>query len=180
MTFRIGDKFVYPSQGPCRIAAVINKTVAGQPTNFYQLSLLDDSGDAVLVPVGHLQALCLRGLIGKSAVPKLLSHLENAVTTPKNWKQRTIDNLKLLNSGSPFDLAEIVESLTELNEIKVLTPRDRQTLDKARKFLICEIAEVTGETRNAAEGQIDRALRSKRALRKSKRLAHSRFPSQFV
>jgi RNA polymerase-interacting CarD/CdnL/TRCF family regulator len=60
-------------------------------------------------------------------------------------------------------LAEVVESLTELNETKPLTPRDRLTLDKARKFLICEISEVMGETRDAAEGQIERALKSKKA-----------------
>ena len=146
---------------------MVNKTVAGQMTAFYRLSLLDDSGNGVLVSVNNLRALRFRGLIGKSAVPKLLSHLENAVTPPKNWKQRAIDNLKLSNSGSPYDLAEIVESLTELNGIKALTPRNRQTLDKARKFLVCEISAVIGESRNAAEGQIDRALENKRTLLKS-------------
>ena len=168
MTPKIGDKLVYPSQGPCRISAVVNKIVAGQPTDFYRLSLLDGSGDAVLIPIDNLTAPGLRELIGKSTVAELLSHLENAVTTPKNWKQRTLDNAKLLHSGTPFDLAEIVESLTELNEIKTLTPRDRQTLDKARKLLICEISEVTGETRDAAAGQVDAALKSKGMLRKQK------------
>jgi RNA polymerase-interacting CarD/CdnL/TRCF family regulator len=98
----------------------------------------------------------------KSAIPKLLSHLKNFITSPKNWKQRAIDNEKLLASGSAFDLAEVVESLTELNETKVLTPRDRTTLNRARKFLICEISEVMGESRNAAEERIDEALKSKR------------------
>jgi RNA polymerase-interacting CarD/CdnL/TRCF family regulator len=70
-----------------------------------------------------------------------------------------IENMKLLSSGSAFDLAEIVESLTALNETKALSPRDRQTLDKARKILICEISEVMGETKGAAEEQIDQALK---------------------
>ena len=162
MRFSIGNKVVYPSQGPCLIGAVETKVVAGQPTNFYRLTLLDDSGDVVFVPVDKVRALGIRQLMVRSKIPKLLSHLKNSMTPPKNWKQRAIDNAKLLASGSAFDLAEVVESLSELNETKLLTPRDRQTLDKARKFLICEISEVMGESRNAAEGQINGALKSKR------------------
>jgi len=51
MTFGIGNKVVYPSQGPCLIGAVDDKVVGGRPTSFYRLTLLDDSGDAVFVPV---------------------------------------------------------------------------------------------------------------------------------
>ena len=162
MKFSIGNKVVYPSQGPCLIGAVESKVIAGRPTNLYRLTLLDDSGDVVFVPVDKLRAMRIRQLVVKSAIPKLLSHLKNFIMPPKNWKQRAIDNERLLASGSPFDLAEVVESLTELDDTKGLTPRDRTTLNKARKFLICEISEVMGESRNAAEDRIDGALKSKR------------------
>jgi len=158
MTFSIGNKVVYPSQGPCLIGALVKKVVAGRPTSFYRLALLDNSGDAVFVPIDKLSALRIRQLMGKSEIPKLLGHLENSVAASKNWKQREIDNVKLLSSGSAFDLAQIIESLTELNETKVLSPRDRQKLDKARKFLICEISEVMGESKGVAEEQVDNAL----------------------
>jgi RNA polymerase-interacting CarD/CdnL/TRCF family regulator len=97
--------------------------------------------------------------MAKSEIPKLLGHLETSVAASKNWKQRDIDNLKLLSSGSAFDLAEIIESLTELNERRTLSPRDRDTLDKARKFLICEISEVMGESKEFTEQQVDNALK---------------------
>ena len=158
MTFGIGNKVVYPSQGPCLIGAVEDKVVGGRPTSFYRLTLLDDSGDAVFVPVEKVRALRIRQLLAKSEVPKLLSHLESSIAAAKNWKQRTLDNAKLLSSGSVFDLAIIVESLTELNKTKVLALRDRQTLDKARKFLVCEIAEVMGESRSTVEKYVDKAL----------------------
>ena len=76
--------------------------------------------------------------------------------------RRAIENSKLLASGSAFDLAEVIESLTELNETKALSPRDREMLDRARRFLICEISEVTGETRSAAAEHIDKALTARR------------------
>lgn len=158
MTLSTGKKIVYPSQGPCLIGGVESKMVGGRSTSFYRLTLLDDSGDSVFVPVDKVGELRIRQLLPKSQIPKLLSYLEHSKTTTKNWKQRSIDNAKLLHSGSPFDLAEVVESLTELNKTKPLTPRDRQTLDKARKFLICEISEAMGETRATAEEYVDRAL----------------------
>ena len=162
MRVSLGNKVVYPSQGPCLIGAVESKVIAGRPTNFYRLRLLDDSCDAVFVPVDKVKALQIRQLMVRSTIPKLLSHLKNFIMPPKNWKQRAIDNAKLLASGSAFDLAEVVESLTELDDTKGLTPRDRTTLNKARKFLICEISEVMGESRNAAEDRIDGALKSRR------------------
>ncbi|MGE5218014.1 MAG: CarD family transcriptional regulator [Chloroflexota bacterium] len=177
MKFTVGNKVVYPSQGPCRIGAVVKKVVAGRPINFYCLTRLDDNADAVFVPVDKVGALRMRQLMGRSEIPKLLRHLANSVTAPPNWKQREINNVKLLSSGSAFDLAEIVESLTELNEVKALSPRDRQTLDKAKRFLICEISEVMGETRNAAEIHVDKALKCKKKLQgsESTRVDRNRF-----
>lgn len=162
MTFRIGDKIVYPSQGPCLIDAVVKKAIAGQSARFYKLSLLDDSGDVVFVPFEKLRASSIRPLLNKSEIPRLLSHLGNSPLASNNWRQRAIDHAKRLASGSAFDLAEIVESLTELSEDKALLPRDRQTLEKAKKLLICEISEVMGETRIATEEQIDRVLKAQK------------------
>jgi CarD family transcriptional regulator, regulator of rRNA transcription len=161
MKFTVGKKVSYPSQGPCVIRPVVKKVVNGSPKSFYPLALLDGSGGELFIPVEKVEAIGIRQLLEKSDVPKLLSRLRKRSGTAVNWKQRTIDNLRLLASGSPFDLAEVVESLTALNETRTLTPRDRQTLDRARKLLVCEIAEVTGETKLAAEEQLDKALKNK-------------------
>ena len=158
MTLNVGNKVVYPSQGPCLIGAVVKKTVGGTPISFYKLALLDEKGGDLFVPVDKVTSVGLRQLLEKSDIPKLLGHLKNAAVADTNWKQRMIDNAKLLASGSAFDLAQVIESLTDLNKTKVLTPRDRQTLDRARKILICEISEVTGETKTAAEEQLEKAL----------------------
>jgi len=132
--------------------------VDGRPTSFYQLARLDDIGGALFVPVDKVGDLKIRQLTPRSDIPKLLRRLQRPASTAMNWKQRAIDNLKLLASGSAFDLAEVVESLTELNEARTLSPRDREMLDRARRILICEISEVTGETKSATEDQVDQAL----------------------
>ena len=154
----VGKTIVYPYQGPCLIGAVVKKVVGGRPTSFYQLDRLDEIGGALLVPVDKIGALKIRQLMTRSDIPKLLRRLKNPAARVMNWKQRALDNLKLLASGSPFDLADVVESLTELNEARTLSLRDREMLDRARRILICEISEVMGETKSAAEQQVDQAL----------------------
>jgi RNA polymerase-interacting CarD/CdnL/TRCF family regulator len=72
--------------------------------------------------------------------------------------------MKLLISSSPFDLAVVVESLTHLNESRSLSLRENRILEKAKKLLVCEVSEVLGGTRIAAEEQINRALGARRAM----------------
>jgi CarD family transcriptional regulator len=142
------------------IGPIIQKIINGAPISFYQLALLDDSGGELLVPVDKVQALGIRPLLNKSEIPKLLSLLSEPSEAAKDWKQRANDNFKMLASGSAFDLAAIVKSLTTLGEKKALSFRENQTLEKARKLLIDEISEVLGETRGAAGERVNTALNS--------------------
>jgi CarD family transcriptional regulator len=158
----VGSKVVYPCQGPCLVGAVVERFVAGEPRSFYHLIVLDDSGGELFVPVDKVQAIGIRLLSQRSDIPKLLGHLMETNKVAKDWKQRVNDILRLFTSGSAFDLAEIVGSLTELNKTKALSIRENWTLIRARKFLVCEISEVMGETESAAEEQVDQALRARK------------------
>lgn len=164
MLLEIGSTVVYPQQGPCRIGAVVDKVVAGNAISFYRLAVLDDRGDALLVPVDKVVDLGLRQLVAKSEVRELLELLGRTVAppAPANWKQRVLANTKLLASGTALELAEIVRSLTALNDLKTLLPRDRQMLQQAKKHLVCEIAEVLGESRGAAADRVEKALQGNR------------------
>jgi CarD family transcriptional regulator, regulator of rRNA transcription len=158
-----GNKVVYPSQGPCLIGPVVKKVIDGKQISFYQLALLDDSGGELLVPVDKAQTIGIRPLLNRSDIPKVLGLLNEPPGADKDWQRRANDNFKLLTSGSAFDLAEVVKSLTRLSEKKALSFRESQTLEKARKLLICEISEVMGETKSAAEKQIDEALKARKS-----------------
>jgi RNA polymerase-interacting CarD/CdnL/TRCF family regulator len=50
--------------------------------------------------------------------------------------------------------------LTELSSTRSLTLGESGTLDRARRLLISEISEVTGETKAEAAEQVDQALKS--------------------
>jgi len=164
MTLTVGDKVVYPGRGPCLIGGVVKKVVCGTSARFYRLALLDDSGAELFVPVAKSGDLHMRALMARSEIPKLLDHLNTRAVvtknplTGKNWRQRELDNLKLFGSGSIFELAQMVESLTQLSGTKNLAAHERETLYRARKLLICEISEEMGESKTAAEARIDSVL----------------------
>jgi RNA polymerase-interacting CarD/CdnL/TRCF family regulator len=164
----VGEKVVYPCQGPCLIEQVVKKVIAGRLTRFYRLVVLDGAGGKLFVPVDKAPGIGIRQLLERSEIPKLLGRLETVGRMPKvdsaakNWRQRTMDNQKMFSSGSAFDLAEIVESLTDLSETKSLSTRDKWALERARKLLVCEISEVMGEAKSAAEEQVDKALAARK------------------
>ena len=162
MNMTVGNKVNYPHQGPCRIDEVVDRVVDGRSMSFYHLAILDDRGGRLLVPTDKVHALGIRRLLERSEIPKLFRHPKKTAAPATNWKQRAIEHSKLLTSGSPFDLAAVVVSLTELNDTKALSPREQETLYRARKLLICEISEVMGETRSAAEEYLDQALKARR------------------
>ena len=157
-----GNKAIYPGQGPCRIGRVVKRVVDGRVIMFYHLTVLDDSGGDLFVPVEKARSIGVRLLMKESEIPGLLAHLKKSAKTADNWKQRATDNMKLFTSGSPFDLAEIVASLTELGDTRSLTLGESGTLGRARRLLICEISEVMGETKAAAEEHVDYALTARK------------------
>jgi CarD family transcriptional regulator len=158
----VGSKVVYPCQGPCLVGAVVERLVAGEPKNFYHLVVLDNNGGELFAPVDKVQAIGIRPLAQRPDVPKLLDQLMKTAKMARDKKQRANDLIRLFTSGSAFDLAEIVGSLTELSKTKTLSLRESWTLVRARNLLVCEISEVMGETKCVAEEQVDQALRARK------------------
>ena len=153
-----GNKVIYPSHGPCLISSIVKKVVNEQTMTFYQLVVLNDGCGTMLVPVDKILSIGIRPLMNQPEISKLLDQLKRPSTASTDRRQRGRDNLVLLKSGSAFDLAEIVESLTELIETKPLSFGERGTLQRAKRLLVYEISEVTGETMQEVEDQLDRAL----------------------
>ena len=163
MRLTAGDKIVYPSQGPCLIGPIVERIIDDRPLMFYQLVVLNEGGD-LFVPVDKVKSVGIRLLLEKSEIPKLLDQLKKPAKAADSWRQRNLENLRLFASGSAFDLAEIVETLTELSETKSLSFGECNKLERAKRLLICEIAEVTGETKEQVEQQVDDALKARKQV----------------
>src|SRR3712207_543712 len=120
----VGSRVSYPLQGPCRVDRVFTRVVDGRPIQFYHLVVLAENGGDVFVPVERAQGVGVRVLLERSDIPRLLARLEEATEAANDWRRRAFDNRRLLTSGSAFDLAEVVRSLTTLSETKSLSPHE--------------------------------------------------------
>jgi CarD family transcriptional regulator len=158
MIMTIGKKIIYPSQGPCLVNSIVQKSIGDGSMSFYQLLVLHEGGGDLFIPVDKTQIEGIRPLLHKSEIPKVLSQLKRKPVSDTNYRDRARNNLKLMASGSAFDLAEVVESLTELRETKNLSFSEHKMLEKARELLVCEISEVMGESKAEAQARVDKAL----------------------
>jgi RNA polymerase-interacting CarD/CdnL/TRCF family regulator len=161
MTLTVGQKVYYPGRGPYLVSDVVRKVVCGASGDFYRFIPLDGSGAELLVPVGSSSDLPLRALLPADAIPGLLSRLETRLDPAKEmstWQQRRLSSSKLFLSGSAFDLADMIESLTRSSGVRSLAMDELETLRRARRLLICEIAEVMNESNSAAEARIDSVI----------------------
>jgi CarD family transcriptional regulator len=158
MIMTIGKKIIYPSQGPCLVNSIVQKSIGEGSMSFYQLLVLHEGGGDLFIPVDKTQIEGIRPLLHKSEIPKVLNQLKRKPVSDTNYRDRARNNLKLMASGSAFDLAEVVESLTELRETKNLSFSEHKMLEKARELLVCEISEVMGESKAEAQARVDKAL----------------------
>ena len=158
MMLSVGEKVSYPCQGPCLVGPIVNRVVDGKSTQFYHLVLLERGGGDLFVPLDKADSRGIRKLLKKSQIPELLNRLDRATASTLRWNERTQQNLILFASGSAFDLAEIVGSTSGFGENGKLPPSDRRTLERSKKFLICEISEVTGETKRAVTERINKLI----------------------
>ena len=161
MKLSVGNKIVYPSQGPCLIGSIVKRIIDDKHLTFYQLIILDEQGGDLFIPVDKVEAVGIRLLIDKTEVPALLDQLKKPADPDIDWKQRSSNNVKRFASGSAFDLAEVVESLTELKRTKSLSFGESKRLERAKSLLVCELSEAMEMTRQEAEQQIDNALKAR-------------------
>lgn len=170
MAFQIGDKVVYPNHG---IGVVEDILGTSEPTavtsRFYKLRILSNA-TKVMVPIANVDGVGLRRVITNRDVDRIFDLLENKrVEQHANWKGRYKDNSDKMRSGSIYDVAGVLKSLSYLSKRKSLSFREKRMLDRARFLIVSEVAEVAGESQDLVEQKIDLALsRGMESRRKSR------------
>ena len=86
-------------------------------------------------------------------VERLFNALGNGkIDNHQNWKGRFKDNSDKMRTGSIYDVADVLKSLTLLSRSKSLSFREKRMLDRAKFLIISEISEVMRETAESIEG----------------------------
>jgi CarD family transcriptional regulator len=158
LEFKVGDKVIYPNQGVGVIEEVARRAIGDVESSFYCLRILS-TDTTVMVPVDNTQAVGLRKVLTRRQVTNVMKVLKDGdVTTYDDWKGRFQANSEKMRTGDVRAVAEVLKSLTMLNEVKPLSYRERRMLDRARFLLISELAEAAGKPTTEIEGRIDAAL----------------------
>ena len=158
MTFQIGDKVIYPNHGLGIVERIEEKTILGTTCGFYHLRIAAND-TTVLVPLANVDGVGLRRAIENGEVDRLFKLLgDGKIDAQQNWKGRFKDNSEKMRTGSIYDVADVLKSLTLLSKSKSLSFREKRMLDRARYLIITEVSEVTREGSESIEGKLDQAL----------------------
>jgi len=158
VTFQVGDKVIYPNHGLGIVERIEEKTILGTTCGFYHLRIVANE-TTVLVPVSNVDGVGLRRAISDDEVERLFGLLgDGKIDNHQNWKGRFKDNSDKMRSGSIYDVADVLKSLTFLAKSKSLSFREKRMLDRAKFLIISEVSEVMRETAAAIEGRVDGAL----------------------
>ena len=158
MSFQVGDKVIYPNHGLGVVEKIEEKTILGTTCGFFHLRILSNE-TTVLVPVVNVDNVGLRRAITDEEVERLFHLLgDGKIDNHQNWKGRFKDNSDKMRTGSIYDMADVLKSLTFLAKSKSLSFREKRMLDRAKSLIISEISEVMRLTVIEVEDRVEKAL----------------------
>ncbi len=139
--FEVGDKAVYPGHGVGIIEAIEAKQILGKNQIFYILRILDN-GMTIMIPRDQVETVRLRGVIRKIDVAKVIHILKDRDVTIDNqtWNRRYREYMEKINTGSIYEIAEVLRDLHLLKIEKELSFGERKIMDTAKNLLVKELA----------------------------------------
>ena len=158
MVFKVGQKVVYPNHGIAVIEQIDTRDIDGHCDEYYLLRLRFNNS-LVMVPIRNAGEIGLRRPIANNQCQALFDALaQDFSTPPTEWKNRFREFSDRMRTGDVFSVAEVLKTLTFLNQQKPLSFREKRMLDRARYLVISELALVYNQTEALIEPRVDHAL----------------------
>jgi CarD family transcriptional regulator len=139
--FAVGDKAVYPAQGVAEVVSIDTKEIMGTSQTFYVLRVLD-SDKKIMIPVQKVDDVGLREIIGSGGVEEVYDILREREVdlNTQTWNRRYRAYVEKIQTGSPFEIAEVLRDLNLLKAYKTLSFGEKKMLDNAKRLLVQELA----------------------------------------
>ncbi len=156
MSFKTGDRAVYPIHGVGVIDSIETREICGRVQAFYIIRILDNDM-TIMVPTDNAQRVGLRRLIAKLDIPKVYEILRRKEVGIENqtWNRRHREYTERLKTGSVFEVAAVLRDLYLLKNEKELSFGEKRMLDTAKNLLIKELS----LTKNIAEEKVEEDIR---------------------
>lgn len=154
--FQVGDKAVYPAQGVAEVVGVDTKEIMGTSQTFYVLRVMD-SDKKIMIPVSNVDNVGLRSIITMKEVDAVYDIMRerDVDLNQQTWNRRYRAYVEKIQTGSPFEIAEVLRDLNLLKFHKNLSFGERKMLDTARRLLVQEIAVAKGSSEEAIVEELE-------------------------
>jgi len=160
VTFDVGQKVVYPNHGVGVVEEISSQEFDGTSQVLYHLRLLSNNSK-VMVPKDNLELVGLRPLGERDEIRDLFGILEDGnIDTYKDWKGRYKQNLDKMKTGRLEEVAEVLKNLSLVSQKKSLSFREKKMYERAKYFIVSEIAHVQQIDEKEAQTVVERSLES--------------------
>ena len=158
MSFKVGDRVVYPHHGAAKIARKEKRELLGETREYFVLEMVH--GELTLsVPIDKAEEVGMRPPISEADVEDLFRLIgKRDVREPANWSRRFKNHQEKLKSGDVYQVAEVVRNLAARNRDAALSAAERTMYERARINLVSEIAPALHVSNEEAEAYLDDAL----------------------
>ena len=158
MSFKAGDRVVYPHHGAAVIEKKEKKDFMGVETEYLVLRMAH--GEMTLsVPVDKVDDVGMRWPISGDDVDDLFDVLKKRdVREPQNWSRRFKNHQEKLKSGDVYQVAEVVRNLALRDREKGLSAGEKTLYQKARNVLVSELSFALDVSEDDAMDKVDGAL----------------------
>lgn len=139
MSYKIGDRVMYPMHGAGVIEAIEDKEILGEIHSYYVLRM--PAGDMkVMIPMKNVAEIGVRNIISTDEARNVLAHFDTRMCSEdSNWNKRHRDNMEKLKSGNIRDVLDVVKHLMCRDRKKGLSTSERKMLTNAKQILISEL-----------------------------------------
>lgn len=155
MSFKVGDRAVYPAHGVTVVKGIQERDVGGKKKSFYLLQVVENQM-TIMVPTDNAVQVGLREIISELEVSKVYSILKerDVKIDQTTWNRRYREYMEKIKTGSVFEIAEVLRNLFLLRHSKDLSFGERKMLDQAKHLLVREISIARNEKEDAVEQEI--------------------------
>jgi len=158
VTFQVGDRVVYPSQGAGVVEEIVTRTILGESQQYLKISFVRGGMD-MLVPLSKGREVGLRHTVKHEEITALQQAMKDAdLTLPTQWPPRYRAEQEILSAGQALMLAKLIGVLTQRDLERGLAGTERQVLETAKTMLASELALVQGIGFAAALEQVEAAV----------------------
>ena len=158
MTFKVGDRVVYPHHGAAVVEATQVMESFGEEKEFLVLRMTH--GDLTLkVPADRAEEIGMRYPISVEDVEDVFEVLaKKDVREPTNWSRRFKNHQEKLKSGDVYQVAEVVRNLALREADKGLSAGEKSMFVKARQVLVSELAFALDISEDSALERLEKTL----------------------